>query len=205
MRSVILATFVCISPLVLESRVSASEPSELVGQVITAVGGEDKLLKLFRIRERLNVSPDPEKAGNERTSILEPPRHWWQGKRDRVKEDKEPATYLVWAWTLGILTDRDSRIVAIPEVVDGETPLVGLRVSGTVDPPLDLYFDKGTRLLARVDWRSDIHRFSDWSEHDGVKYPTRCVGYKKNTGKPWYFTEILELERLTELPEGLSR
>jgi len=31
------------------------------------------------------------------------------------------------------------------------------------------------------------------------------VGYKKSTGKPWYFSEIVELERLKELPEGLNR
>lgn len=33
----------------------------------------------------------------------------------------------------------------------------------------------------------------------------RCVGYNKATGKPWYFTEIVELERLKELPEVLKR
>jgi hypothetical protein len=31
------------------------------------------------------------------------------------------------------------------------------------------------------------------------------VGYKKASGKPWYFTEIVELERLKELPAGLKR
>jgi len=31
------------------------------------------------------------------------------------------------------------------------------------------------------------------------------VRLQKASGKPWYFTEILELERLKELPAGLTR
>lgn len=176
-----------------------------VKRVTAAVGGEEKLLKLFRIRERLNVSSDPANKGFERTSVLEPPKYWWVGKKDRVKEEKEPATFLVWAWTLGVLTDPASKVVAIADVTESEKPCFGLRVSGTVEPAMDLYFDKSDNRLVRIDWRTDIHRFSDWKDHDGVKYPSKCVGYKKASGKPWYFTEILELQRLKELPEGLKR
>jgi hypothetical protein len=31
------------------------------------------------------------------------------------------------------------------------------------------------------------------------------MGYKKTSGKLWYFTEILEVERLQELPSQYSR
>ena len=182
-----------------------SDPKALVEQVVTAAGGEDKLLKLFRIKERLNVSPDPEKKGAERVSVLEPPKYWWLGKKERVKDAKEPATFLVWAWTLGALTDPASKVEAIPEITESDKPAFGLRVSGTIDPPMDIYFDKAESRLVRIDWRTDTHRFSDWKEHDGVKYPAKCVGYKKTTGKPWYFSEIIELDRLQELPEGLTR
>ncbi len=181
------------------------DPQEVVAQVVQAVGGEDKLLKLFRTRETVNVSTDPNKQVAARVSVAEPPNHWWLGKRDRVKADKEPATFLVWAWTLGALTDPNSKLDVISEITEADKPAIGLRVSGTIDPPMDLYFDKAEMLLVRIDWRTDIHRFSDWKEHDGVKYPAKCVGYKKNTGKPWYFSEILELERLKELPQGLER
>ncbi len=186
---------------------SAADPDipAQVERIVAAAGGEDKLLKLFRVRERLNVSSDSDKVGNERVSVLEPPNYWWLGKRERVKDDKEPATFLVWAWTLGALTDPNSKLEAIAEISEAEKPAIGIRVSGTITPPMDLYFDKVKSRLVRIDWRSDIHRFSDWREHDGVQYPAKCVGYKKNTGKPWYFTEILEIERLQELPEGLKR
>ena len=195
--------FVLLHGLV--GRADEAKTKDLVKQVVAATGSDEKLLKLFRMKERLNVSSDPEKKGSERVSVLEPPAHWWLGKKDRVKDDKEPATFLVWGWTLGALTEPKSKVEAIPEIMEADRPALGLRVSGTVDPAMDLYFDKATSLLVRIDWRSDIHRFSDWKEHDGAKYPAKCIGYKKASGKPWYFTEILELERLQELPAGLTR
>lgn len=203
MRSIALATLVGMTLQAAFACADEPDAKALVDQAVAAAGGEEHLLKLFRIKERLNVSSDPEKKGAERVSVLQPPEHWWVGKRDRVKEDKEPATFLVWAWTLGALTDPKSKIEPIAEITEADKPAFGLRVSGSIDPPLDLYFDKADHRLVRIDWRSDIHRFSDWKEHDGAKYPAKCVGYKKATGKAWYFTEILELERMKELPAEL--
>jgi hypothetical protein len=202
MRRVAFLALICVGVLPISAESAEPDPSALVGQVVAAAGGEDKLLKLLRIREQLNVTSDPAKKGSERISVIEPPTHWWIGKNER---GSEPAKFLVWAWTLGALTDPKSKIEAIPEITEADKPAFGLRVSGTIDPPLDLYFDKIESRLVRLDWRSDIHRFSDWKEHDGAKYPAKCVGYKKSSGKPWYFSEILELERLKELPEGLKR
>lgn len=202
-----LALF-CMSLLTVSATAAESDPTTLVKQVVTAAGGEGKLLRLFRTRERVNVSSDPEKKGSVRVSVYEPPKYWWTGKNERVKNEKapeEPATFLVWAWTLGVLTDPASRVEVIPEITESDQPAFGLRVSGTITPAMDLYFDKSKSRLVRIDWRSDIHRFSDWKEHDGVKYPAKCVGYKKATGKPWYFSEVIELDRLKELPAGLKR
>ena len=208
MRIVCLVALCCGSWLSGSAVASETDPTAVVKQVIDAVGGEDKLLRLFRTRETVNVSSDPEKKVPERVSVYEPPKYWWTGKNERVKNEAmpdEPATFLVWAWTLGILTDPASKLEVIPDVVESNKTAIGLRVSGTVTPPMDLYFDKAESRLVRIDWRSDILRFSDWKEHDGVKYPAKCAGYKKATGKPWYFSEIIELERLNELPEGLKR
>lgn len=208
MRAVYLVTFLCLSQICGSSFAEDPDTTTIVKQVVSAVGGEEKLLQLFRARETVNVSSDPEKKVAARVSVYEPPKYWWTGKNERVKnEDKpdEPATFLVWAWTLRILTDPASKLETIPEVVESDKPAIGLRVSGTVSPAMDLYFDKSQHRLVRIDWRSDIHRFSDWKEIDGVKYPAKCVGYKKATGNAWYFSEILELERLKELPEGLKR
>ncbi|MGE3821864.1 MAG: hypothetical protein AB7I30_20820, partial [Isosphaeraceae bacterium] len=81
------------------------DPRARVKDVVSAVGGEAKLLKRFRMKERLNVSPDPTKKGSERVSVLEPPKAWWVGVTERVRDEKEPAVFLVWAWTLGALTN----------------------------------------------------------------------------------------------------
>lgn len=208
MRVIGLVALCCVSYLPGSAIAAEPTPESLVKQVITAAGGEDKLLKLFRTRETVNVSSDPGKKVPERVSVYEPPKYWWTGKNERVKDEQkpdEPAIFLVWAWTLGVLTDPASKLELIPDVVESDKPAFGLRVSGTVSPAMDLYFDKGESRLVRVDWLSDIHRFSDWKEHDGVKFPAKCAGYKKATGKPWYFSEIIELERLTELPGGLKR
>jgi hypothetical protein len=181
------------------------DPQELAKKVVAAGGGEAKLLKLFRIKEQLNVSSDETKKGSERISVLEPPAHWWLGKKDRVKDDKEPATFLVWAWTLGALNDPNTKIEAIDGVTENDALTRGLRLSGSITPPMDLHFTAADLRLVRIDWRSDIHRFSDWKEHDGAHYPAKCIGYKKASGKPWYFSEIKEVERLSELPAGLQR
>lgn len=187
--------------------VDAAEPvsRELFQQTIDAVGGEGKLLKLFRIKERIAVSSDENAKGSERVSVLEPPGHWWLGKHDRVKKDKEPATFLVWAWTLGTLVDEKSKLESLGEITINDKPAYGIRVRETVTPPMDLYFDKETKRLAQIHWRSDRHEFSEWKQADGAWYASKCVGYKLATGKRWYHTEILELERLKELPAGLER
>ncbi len=208
MRVFFLVVLYCLQHLPGSTVAGELDTATVVKQVVTAVGGEDKLLQLFRTRETVNVSSDPEKKAPERVSVYEPPKYWWTGKNERVKNEvmpDEPATFLVWAWTLGMLTDPASKLEIIPDVVESDKLAVGLRVSGTVTPPMDLYFDKAENRLVRIDWRSDIHRFNDWKVLDGVKYPAKCVGYKKATGKPWYFSEIVELERLKELPEGLKR
>lgn len=198
-------TFCCSFLLTANLWAADPDPATIINPALEAVGGREKLLKLFRIKERLNVSSDPTKPGNERVSVCEPPGHWWLGKNDRVVKDKEPATFLVWAWTLGPLVDPQSKLEVLPAIADSDRPADGVRISGTINPPMDCYFDRETHLLVRIDWRSDTVRFSEWKEHDGVKYASKVVGTKKATGKAWYFTEILEVERLSELPAGLAR
>lgn len=187
---------------------STPEPTDakpLIAKAVAAVGGADKLLKLFRMKEQYHSGADPvPKSGKEtpRESVLEAPANWWLNKKDRTDE---PAKFDVWGWTLGAITDAKSKVEVVPEVIDDGKPAFGLRVSETIKPAMELYFDKQTNLLVRIDWREDIYRFSAWKEHDGVKYPSKCVIFKKATGKPWFYHEIAELERLKELPAGLTR
>ena len=202
MKIAIFATtlFACFTTR-LSSQESTSVP-ELVQQVIRAAGGESKLFKLFRMKEQYNAGETLLTPGTPRTSVVEPPTSWWINNKER---GVEPAKITTWAWTLGALTDPKSKIDLLADMTDNEKNLSGLRITGTVDPALDMYFDKETQQLIRVDWRDDIYRFSDWKDCDGTKYPSKCVMFRRQSGAPWFFHEILELERLKELPVDLKR
>lgn len=183
-----------------------ADPKPLVDKVITAVGGQGKLLTLFRMREIFHFGDKPEPAEGKkrstRESVVEPPQSWWIGNKERAEE---PAKYDVWAWTLGLLTDPTTKVEVIPDMMDEGKTCFGLRASGTVTPAMDLYFDKTTNLLLRIDWRADFYRFSEWKETDGVKYASKTVIFKKTGGKPWFFHEVTAVERLKELPANLKR
>ncbi len=181
---------------------TTSPEKELVSKVIAAAGGEDKLLKLFRMEERYNGGTERVSPGTSRVSVVEPPNSWWIGTNER---GQEPAKITAWAWTLGVLKDEKSKLALIPDVTDNEKELTGIQVTGSVDPAIDMYFDKTTHELVRVDWRNDIYRFSEWKESDGTKYPAKCAMFRRNSGEPWFFHEIVTIERLNELPEGLKR
>ncbi len=181
---------------------TATPEKELVSKVIAAAGGQDKLLKRFRMQELYNAGKERVSPGTSRVSVVEPPQSWWIGTSER---GQEPAKFTTWAWTLGILIDSKSKLELIPDVTDSEQELAGLRVTESVDPALDMYFDKTSHELVRVDWRKDIYRFSDWKEYDGTKYPSKCAMFRRDSGEPWFYHEIVTIERLTELPEGLKR
>lgn len=189
-----------------QSTPKTTDPKPLIDKAVAAVGGADKLLKLFRIKELYHFGDKPEPAEGKkrsvRDSVLEAPAYWWVGKKDRTDE---PAKFDVWGWTLGAITDPKSKVVTVPDVTEEGRDAFGLRVSGTVTPEMELYFDRESSLLVRMDWRGDIYRFSAWKEHDGVKYPSKCIIFKKAGGKPWFYHEITELERLKELPPGIVR
>jgi hypothetical protein len=182
----------------------AVDTKPIVDTCIAAVGGREKLLKIFRIKEIFHFGDQPTpaegKTRSTRESILEMPAGWWLGKKER---DDEPAKHDVRAWCLDLLVDPQSKFEIIPDLTDEGKVTKGLRVSGSITPAMDLYFDPATHLLARFDWRSDFYRFSDWKEHDGLKYAAKTIIFKKASGKPWFFHEITELERLKALPEGL--
>jgi hypothetical protein len=127
---------------------------------------------------------------------------------DRIGQKErgdEPAKEDVRAWSLDLLIDPKSQFEILPGLTDEGKLLTGLRVRGSVTPAMDFYFDPETFLLHRLDWRGDFYRFSEWKEQDGLKYASRTVILKKKDGKPWFFHEITELERLDQLPQGLVK
>jgi hypothetical protein len=180
------------------------DPSAIVESALKAVGGREKLLKTFRLKDRVAVTSDPATEGRERASVVQAPAYWFLGKRNRVTEDKEPAVMLVWAWTLQALVDPAAKLEALAPARIEEKDVVGVRIKGTIEPPMDVWFDAKERLLTAIDWRKDRHHFSEWKEVDGVRYASRVIG-RKADGKIWYHTRVTGVERLAELPADLPR
>lgn len=184
----------------------AADPQPLVEKALAAVGGKDKLLKIFRMEEvfHFGASPEPAKGKKRstRVSIIEQPALWWIGKNERAVE---PAKDDVRAWSLDLLVDPKSKIETIPDISDEGENCAGLQVSGSITPAMKFYFDKETNLLKRLDWRADYYRFSDWREHDGLRYAAKTIIFKLKDDKPWFYHEITKLERLAKLPDGLTK
>ena len=178
----------------------------LIQKAVQAAGGTTNLLGFFAVKDNVRLGEKDTGFGAKRESVMDAPRHWWLKAPGGYSErEDEPATFLVWAWTLGALTSPASTIEIVPDVKDGDMELWGLRVSGSVKPAMELYFSKSNDLLARIDWRNDIHRFSAWTTlPTGTKYPARVVGYKKATGKTRYYDDVTEVTPLKELPEKLQ-
>jgi len=104
---------------------TTSTEKELVSKVIAAAGGEDKLLKLFRMEELYNAGKERVSPGTSRVSVVEPPNTWWIGTSER---GQEPAKITAWAWTLR-LTCISTRQHMNSSVWIGETTSIG-SVSG---------------------------------------------------------------------------
>jgi hypothetical protein len=209
MTDMLRLLFPLLFPLLLTTSAlvaQTADPSPLVEKALAAVGGKEKLLHSFRIKEIFHFGSTPEPAEGKkrstRESILSQPDKWWINKKER---GAEPAKDDVRAWSLDLLVDTTSKTEVIPDLTDEGKTCFGLQVSGSVDPPMKFYFDKGTSLLHRLDWRGDFYRFSDWKEHDGLKYASKTIIFKLKDSKPWFFHEVTELERLAQLPEGLAK
>jgi len=192
--------------LVTSALAQTADPKPLVEKALTAAGGKDKLLKIFRIKEIFHFGSTPEPAEGKkrstRESILSQPDKWWINKKER---GTEPAKDDVRAWSLDLLVDEKSKIEVIPDLTDEGKTCFGLKVCGSITPAMDFYFDNETSLLRRLDWRGDFYRFSDWKEHDGVKYASKTIILKAKDNKPWFFHEVTEIERLAKLPEGIVK
>ncbi len=207
-------SLIAMLPLISSSSADESAAKPLVEQVVATAGGAEKLLTLFRFRERVLITDEPaapvtadEKEN--RTSVVQVGGDWWVGKN---KRDKDKVRVLCWAWSLRILLNRESKIAVIPDTTISEKPAFGLRVSGSIKEPIDLWFDKETKRLVAIDYTDTRHVFSEWKKTDeGHSYPSKVVGYRfadRAKGmlneKQWYQTDILELTPLKELPAELK-
>ena len=215
MRTIFFLAITVLSILSSSAHANDPDPQELVKQLLETAGGESKLLRLFRFRERLLVgktAADPvsqDEKGN-RTSVVEVSGDWWIGT---AKRDKDKVRVLCWAWSLRILLDPQSCIQSCRAItVDGK-PAFGLRVTESVKEPIDLFFDAESKRLVAINYMDTRHVFSEWKKTaDGHHYPSHVVGFRftnRDAGalesNQWYQTDILELTPLNELSIELKR
>jgi hypothetical protein len=211
-RSVLSLFVVSVSNSVLKA--DEAETNMLVAQVVEAAGGEEKLLKLFRFRERVLITSTPAAVvtadeKENRTSVVQVGGDWWIGEN---KRDKDKVRVLCYAWSLRLLLDPKSKVTPIADTVVADKPAFGLRVSESVQEPIDLLFDKDSRQLVAIDYTDTRHIFSEWKKTtEGHQYPSHVVGFRfanRPAGvlneQQWYQTDILELTPLTELPTELK-
>lgn len=213
-----MASLLMMVPLPrLHAEADAAAPSamELVQDIVATAGGEEKLLKLFRFRERILITSTPaekiakDEKGN-RTSVVQVGGDWWINAE---KRDKDKVRVLCWAWSLRILLDAKSKVEVVPDSVVAGAPAFGLRVSESIKEPIELFFDKKTKRLVAIDEASMRHVFTEWKEtSEGHKYPSHVAGFRfadraarKLNAKQWYQTDILELTPLKELPAELKK
>lgn len=215
MRFSLMFILVCCIIVSLPFATAAAQDAQArVNLVINAAGGETKLLELFRFRERVLITataapPVTEEEKGNRTSVVQVGGDWWIGT---TKRDKDKVRVLCWAWSLRILLDSNSKIQSIPDIEVAGKPTFGLRVTGSVKGPIDLYFDKESNRLAAIDYDDTRHIFTEWKKtDDGKLYPSHVVGFRfqnREAGrlgdKQWYQTDILELTPLSKLPDDLK-
>ena len=98
----------------------------IVEKAVRAHGGPESLLRAFRWKERYFIGDS--KEGTLRDAVLQPPDSWWQGNTNIAERnaDRSEKTYLVWAWTLVPLLEKDSRLSLLPEALVDGRPAAGL-------------------------------------------------------------------------------
>lgn len=103
-RLLTLLALVCAALLGAEglpstARAQSADPKPLITQALVAVGGKEKLLKIYRLKEIFHFGETPEPAAgkkrNTRDSILSQPDHWWINKKER---GPDPAKDDARAW-----------------------------------------------------------------------------------------------------------
>jgi len=187
---------------------------QAIEETIAAAGGEEKLLTIFRFHERvlITATPTPLDSGEtkaNRTSVVEVGGRWWVGVN---KRNKDKVRILCWAWSLRILLDEKSKVEVIPNIVVMDRPAFGLRVTGSVQTPIDLFFDNESKRLAAIDYTDTRHVLSNWKKTpQGHEYPAHVTGFRFADSEAktiqtaqWYQTDILELTPLEEIPGKLQ-
>jgi len=107
-------------------------------------------------------------------------------------------------WTLAPLVDPKTKLESLPDATVEGKATHGLKVSGSIEPAMSVFFDAATDDLAKIEWKGEQFFFSAPMEVDGTRLPSKCVLIGK-TGKERMRTELRKIERLATLPADLPK
>jgi hypothetical protein len=107
-------------------------------------------------------------------------------------------------WTLAPLVDPKTKLEPLPDTIIEGKVAHGLKVSASVEPPMNVFFEAATDDLMKIEWKGEQFSFSAPMEVDGTRVPSKCVLIGK-TGKERMRTELKKIERLPSLPADLPK
>lgn len=186
-----------LAAVLLPTSLLSQDATALAQKIVASHGGSSALLRTFTFTEVFRLAG--KEKGTERTSTLQPPHLWYVGKTERVSEEnKGGVCHDVWMWTLAPLVDPATKLEALPDTSVEGKPARGLKVSGSIKPAMNVFFDAATDDLLKIEWKGEQFFFSAPMQVDGTRVPSQCVLIGK-TGKERMRTELKKIERLPAL------
>ncbi|MDB5308050.1 MAG: hypothetical protein JWO38_2252 [Gemmataceae bacterium] len=131
---------------------------------------------------------------------------------DQIKAALKDAQYMLKvARLVTLVRDKGYELASVGETKVGDNPAVGVRVSSKGQKDINLYFDRQTGLLAKVELRTaepgtgnEVNEERIITEYrknkDGIPVPKKVV--VKHDGKPFIDAEVLEMTFLEKLDDS---
>jgi hypothetical protein len=120
----------------------------------------------------------------------------------KVLDELKESSYLARVGRLEVLKEKGYELSALGEVKVNDKPAVGVRVASKGHRDVNLYFDKESGLLAKIERQAvdamsgqDVAEeriITEYQEADGVKIPKKAV--INRDGKKFIEAEVLELK-----------
>jgi hypothetical protein len=120
----------------------------------------------------------------------------------KALEEVKESAYLLRVSRLTALKDKPYELSALGEIKVNDRPAVGVKVSSKGHRDVNLFFDKETGLVAKIERRgvdpmtekefTEERIITEYQEKDGVKFPKKAV--INRDGKKFIELEVLEIK-----------
>lgn len=128
----------------------------------------------------------------------------------KALEELKELTYLKQLADFRSLMEKPYELSSLGELKVNERPAVGVKVANKGHRDVNLWFDKETGLLAKVERQgvdsiterefTEERIVTEYQEQDGIKVPKRAVVYRD--GKKYMDLEVLEYKRIDKLADS---